>query len=114
VQPPAILLSGGETTVTLSNGGTGGPNQEFTLSAALELSRDDITVASVDTDGIDGTSEAAGGIATRISGTSKPAARQALQEHNAGEFLEHRDALIVTGQTGTNVNDLRIFVIPDV
>ncbi|WP_225336356.1 glycerate kinase type-2 family protein [Halomicrobium urmianum] len=113
VEPPAVLLSGGETTVTIRGDGVGGPNQEFVLSAALELSEPEIVVAAVDTDGVDGNAEAAGGIAT--SATAEPAdeARAALDDNDAGTYLERRDSAVVTGPTGTNVNDLRVFVVPD-
>ncbi|WP_435181753.1 glycerate kinase type-2 family protein [Halorussus sp. AFM4] len=113
VEPPAVLLSGGETTVTIRGDGVGGPNQEFALSAAVELADPDVVAASADTDGIDGNSDAAGGIATR--GTADPVdeARAALANNDAGSFLERRDGLIVTGPTGTNVNDLRVFVVPE-
>jgi hydroxypyruvate reductase len=113
VEPPAVLLSGGETTVTIRGDGVGGPNQEFALSAALELTDPDVVVASVDTDGIDGNSEAAGGIATKETANPVAEAREALANNDAGGFLERRDGLIVTGPTGTNVNDLRVFVVPE-
>jgi hydroxypyruvate reductase len=112
VAPPAVLLSGGETTVTIRGDGTGGPNQEFVLSAALELT-EPATVASVDTDGIDGASEAAGAVATPETADPEREAREALRNNDAGGFLKERDALIVTGPTGTNVNDLCAFVVPE-
>ncbi len=113
IEPPAVLLSGGETTVTIRGDGVGGPNQEFVLSAALELSEPDVVVAGVDTDGIDGNAEAAGGIATSATAEPVGEARAALADNDAGTFLERRDSAIVTGPTGTNVNDLRVFVVPD-
>ena len=113
VEAPAVLLSGGETTVTIRGDGVGGPNQEFALSAALELADPDVVVASVDTDGIDGNSDAAGGIATRTTADPLDEAREALENNDAGSFLEQRDGLIVTGPTGTNVNDLEVFVVPE-
>jgi len=113
IEPPAVLLSGGETTVTIRGDGVGGPNQKFALSAALELADPDVVVASVDTDGIDGNSEAAGGIATQETADPVAEAREALANNDAGGFLERRDGFIVTGPTGTNVNDLRVFVVPE-
>ncbi|WP_247004300.1 glycerate kinase type-2 family protein [Halosolutus gelatinilyticus] len=113
VAPPTVLLSGGETTVTIRSDGVGGPNQEFALSAALELSEPDVVVASVDTDGIDGNSDAAGALATRETIEPESEARTALLNNDAGGFLDRRDASIVTGPTGTNVNDLRVFVLPE-
>jgi hydroxypyruvate reductase len=113
VEPPAVLLSGGETTVTITGSGTGGPNQEFALGATLALDDPNVTVASVDTDGIDGASEAAGGVATAGSVEPESEARESLANNDAGGFLHRRDGLIVTGPTNTNVNDLRVFVVPD-
>ena len=122
IAPPAVVVSGGETTVTLDGDGTGGPNQEFALSAAVELAAaaadgsgvgdavGDTVVAAVDTDGIDGPTDAAGGIVdseTIASGVG----RNALAENNAGAALGAADALIDTGPTGTNVNDLRVVVV---
>ena len=127
-EPPAVLLSGGETTVTLGDAeGTGGPNAEFAASAGLALAegplgggdgREDdegetaprIVVASADTDGIDGPTDAAGGIAD--AATLEPdAARDALDRHDVYPLLDEADALLRTGPTGTNVNDLRAIVI---
>ncbi|WP_158059249.1 glycerate kinase type-2 family protein [Halorussus halophilus] len=110
---PAVLLSGGETTVTHDGDGVGGPNQEFALSAAIELGEDGVTVASVDTDGIDGASDAAGAVVTRDTATPASEARDVLRNHDVEGFLDARDALFVTGPTGTNVNDLRLFVVAD-
>ncbi|GAA0239519.1 hypothetical protein GCM10009000_063860 [Halobacterium noricense] len=111
-EAPAVLLSGGETIVTIQGDGVGGPNQEFALSAALELTNSDIVVASVDTDGIDGNSEVAGGIATRETADTISKAREALENNDAGRFLDCRDELNVIEATGTNVNDLQVFVVP--
>jgi hydroxypyruvate reductase len=120
VDPPAAILSGGETTVTVGgNGdgdgegatGTGGPNQEFALSAALGLPGG-VRLASVDTDGIDGPTESAGALVTRETATPAGAARAALAANDVHGFLAERGALIDTGQTGTNVNDLRVVVVP--
>ena len=104
------MLSGGETTVTVSGDGRGGPNCEFALSAARTLP-DEAVLASVDTDGEDGTSGAAGGLVDgdTVSDTSRATA--ALADNDAGGYLAERDALVRTGQTGTNVNDLRVLVV---
>ncbi len=111
ISPPAVVLSGGETTVTLSDDhGSGGPNQEFALSAACELAADDVVLASVDTDGIDGNTDAAGALVD--AGTVDPAAgRDALDRNDAYPALDDAGALIRTGPSGTNVNDLRVIVI---
>jgi hydroxypyruvate reductase len=112
--PPAVLLSGGETTVRLSEAsaepGAGGPNTEFVVRAGLALDHDGVVVAAVDTDGIDGVSDAAGGIVDAETLTDK-AAREALARHDTASLLADADALIRTGPTGTNVNDLRAVVV---
>ncbi|MFC4440396.1 MULTISPECIES: glycerate kinase type-2 family protein [Natrialbaceae] len=111
VSPPAVFLSGGETTVTLvDDPGEGGPNQEFALSAALELDLDDVVVASVDTDGIDGATDTAGAIveASTVDGAT---GRAALARNDARSVLEDAGAILHTGPTGTNVNDLRVLVV---
>jgi len=116
VTPPACLISGGETTVTIRGKGKGGRNQEFALAAALQLAGDErITVLSGGTDGTDGPTDAAGAIA---DGTTLARARAAGL--NASEFLSRNDSysffqplgdLLMTGPTGTNVMDLRLLLI---
>jgi glycerate 2-kinase len=109
---PAVICSGGETTVTIRGDGTGGPNQEFALSAALELrGSGEVALAAVDTDGIDGASEAAGAVVDGATVSDPESARAALADNDAYPYLEERDSLIETGPTGTNVNDLRVLVI---
>ncbi|WP_435152973.1 glycerate kinase type-2 family protein [Haladaptatus sp. DFWS20] len=106
--PPAVLLSGGETTVSVRGDGSGGPNLEFTLGALLELDGE-ITVASVDTDGKDGSTDAAGALVDGELSTA--GGQEALRENDSHRFLDSVGALIETGATGTNVNDLRILVV---
>ena len=119
VDPPAVVLSGGETTVTVRGDGEGGPNQEFALRAALEFGgtaggSENAVLAAVDTDGRDGGSDAAGAI---VDGSTVPdadaaaEARAALADNDAGTYLDGRGALVYTGRTGTNVNDLRVLVV---
>ncbi|MEF8841514.1 MAG: DUF4147 domain-containing protein [Haloarculaceae archaeon] len=115
VEPPGVVLSGGETTVTLGDDpGEGGPNQELALRAAIELPEGAV-LASVDTDGRDGGSDAAGALVDASTVESGPggddAARDALARHDAAPFLEARGALLRSGRTGTNVNDLRVLVV---
>ncbi|MFC3477570.1 glycerate kinase type-2 family protein [Halobacterium litoreum] len=117
VSPPAVLLSGGETTVTIRGDGSGGPNQEFATSAALGL-RDsgedsdvEVTVAAVDTDGIDGATDAAGALVDGTTVEDPEVARDALAANDVYPYLESRDALVLTGPTGTNLNDLRVLVV---
>ncbi len=116
LSPPTVLLSGGETTVTVTGDGTGGPNQEFATSAAIELADDAllegaITVAAVDTDGIDGAADAAGALVDETTVEDRETARDALQNNDVTPYLAARDELIRTGATGTNLNDLRVVVV---
>ncbi|WP_136689071.1 glycerate kinase type-2 family protein [Halorhabdus amylolytica] len=110
VEPPAVLLSGGETTVTVMGNGDGGPNLEFALRVAVEQP-EGIVCASVDTDGEDGGTEVAGAIVDGETLSNPQRGRAALLENDALPALEESDTVIETGPTGTNVNDLRIFVI---
>jgi hydroxypyruvate reductase len=113
VEPPAVVLSGGETTVTVRGDGSGGPNQEFALRAALELP-DGAVLGTVDTDGRDGGTDAAGALVdseTVADAETAALARDALGDNDAEPFLADRAALVRTGQTGTNVNDLRVLVV---
>jgi len=114
-EPPVALLSGGETTVTVTGDGAGGPNQEFALGAALALgepmSGTAPVVASVDTDGIDGNAAVAGALVDGETVDDAADARAALDRNDAGGYLKERDALVETGPTGTNVNDLRVVLV---
>mgnify|MGYP002760853589 CR=1 FL=1 len=115
VEPPAAILSGGETTVAVGDGGaggTGGPNQEFTLRAAVALPERTVCCA-VDTDGLDGPTDAAGAIVDPDSVADPQRARDALTAHDAYSYLEECAALVHTGATGTNVNDLRVLLVPE-
>ena len=113
VEPPAVLLSGGELTVTVRDDGSGGPSTEFALASALELGEGDTAVAAVDTDGIDGGADAAGGIVDADTVADPAPAREALANSDAATYLRERNAAIVTGPTGTNVNDLRVVVVEE-
>jgi hydroxypyruvate reductase len=102
------IVSGGELTVTVTGRGTGGPNQEYALAAALRLAgRRGIFGLAADTDGIDGNGEAAGAF---FGGEGWPGGEAALASNDSGGFFGRRGALFVTGPTGTNVNDLRIIL----
>lgn len=111
VKPPAVILSGGETVVRVTGDGTGGPNQEFALSAAMGLPESAV-LGSVDTDGGDGGTDAAGALVDGGTVEDVEAAREALDTNDSYPYLEARDGLLKTGATGTNVNDLRVLVIP--
>lgn len=111
-----VLLSGGETTVTLRGDGKGGRNCEFLLSLALGIEGvGGIAALAADTDGIDGASDAAGGFADggtagRIRDRGRDPGRL-LDANDAWTALDLADDLLVTGPTGTNVNDFRAILI---
>jgi glycerate 2-kinase len=111
LEPPAVLLSGGELTVSVGGNGSGGPNTEFALASALEIETTGTTVAAVDTDGVDGRADAAGGLVDRDTVADADEARAALADSDASTYLHDNDDTIVTGPTGTNVNDLRVVVL---
>jgi hydroxypyruvate reductase len=116
VAPPCALVSGGEATVVVRGDGVGGPNQEFALALAVELEGvEDWAAFAVDTDGNDGPTDAAGGM---VDGTTAQKIRdggtdptEALMNNDALPALEAGGALLVTGPTGTNVNDLRVALV---
>ncbi len=113
---PAAFVATGETTVKVMGKGVGGRNQELVLSAALRLNDvDGVVVASLSTDGVDGPTDAAGAIAD-----GKTLARAAKIGLHPEEYLANNDScnffsklgdLIVTGPTGTNVNDISVIVV---
>jgi glycerate 2-kinase len=106
------LISGGEVTVTVRNGGVGGRNQQFALACAEPISGHDITVLSAGTDGIDGNSPAAGAVVdgSTLNRASAEAARQALSSFNAYPLFDTLGDTLVTGPTGNNLRDLRILL----
>ena len=117
--PGEALLSGGETTTIVKSGagsgpGRGGRNLEFTLALALELEGAPIYALAADTDGIDGSSFAAGAVLTpdslRRARDLGLNARAFLHNSDAHGFFERLGDLVVSGPTGTNVNDLRLIV----
>lgn len=117
VPAPCILIGGGETIVTVNgSSGVGGPNQEFAVSAALELAGwRGIVALGIDTDGTDGPTKYAGGL---VDGTTLGAARRAgvdlhaaLREHNVTPALMGAGGIVATGATGTNVNDLKLVIV---
>ena len=112
VGPPAVLLSGGETTVRVTGEGIGGPNGEFVLGAAGGLPEAAV-LGAVDTDGSDGSTDAAGGLVDWRTVEDPDAVRAALADNDSYAFLKSTDGLLVSGPTGTNVNDLRVLVVPD-
>ncbi len=120
-QKPACLVFGGETTVTIKGSGRGGRNQELALSAALALDGyplpegAEVAVASLGTDGTDGPTDAAGGIATidtiKRAKAAGLDARAALENNDSYHFLGALGDLLITGPTQTNVNDLILVVV---
>jgi glycerate 2-kinase len=108
------LISGGEVTVKVTNGGTGGRNQQFALYCAQKITGENITVLSAGTDGIDGNSPAAGAVADGSTLARAQAAgfdpAVALKDFNAYPLFDALGDAIVTGPTGNNVRDLRILL----
>jgi len=111
---PVCLISGGEVTVKVTNGGVGGRNQHFALACAAKIASENITVLSAGTDGVDGNSPAAGAI---VDGSTLQRARaRGLEPHNALAkfdaypfFTALCDAIEI-GPTGNNLRDLRILL----
>jgi len=110
VEAPAVVLSGGETTVTVAGDGNGGPNLECALGGALDLPGDAV-FACVDTDGKDGATTVAGAVVDDGTVDASDEARDALAKNDALGYLSDRGAVLETGATGTNVNDLRVLVV---
>jgi glycerate 2-kinase len=115
-QPPACLLLGGETTVTVRGNGRGGRNQELALAALAEIGgQDNILLLSGGTDGIDGNSSAAGAIADsnlyREAGRQELSILSFLADNDANTFFRAVGGLLETGQTGTNVMDIILLII---
>jgi glycerate 2-kinase len=114
--PPLVLLSGGECTVTRRGSGTGGPNAEFALAAAVALQgHPQIHLIACDTDGVDGSAEIAGAYVgpdtlsrARLRAVSP---QKALSDNDAHSFFGQIGGQIITGPTLTNVNDFRAFLI---
>jgi hydroxypyruvate reductase len=114
--PPLLLLSGGETTVTVRGHGRGGRNSEFALALALALDgHPAIHALAADTDGVDGNAEIAGAIVAPDS-LARAArlglhARDALDNNDAHGFFSALGDAVVTGPTFTNVNDFRALLV---
>ena len=111
-----VLIMGGETTVTVKGKGLGGRNQEFALAAGIELENvPDVTVFAFGSDGTDGPTDAAGGIADcntagEIYRATGKSATDFLENNDAYHALKSVDRLIITGPTGTNVNDIYVAI----
>ncbi len=112
--PRACLLSGGEVTVTVKDGGIGGRNQQFALACATKIDGERITVLSAGTDGIDGNSPATGAV---VDGSTRGRSLQAglnveghLAGFNAFPLFEQIGDAVMTGPTGNNLRDLRLLL----
>jgi len=115
LSPPACILSGGETTVTLKGSGLGGRNQEFALAAAMDIAdQGNIVILSGGTDGNDGPTDAAGAIAdaeTLGRAEAMNLSPQAYLDNNDSyHFFDKLGDLLKTGPTNTNVMDVRIIL----
>jgi len=115
-QPPLVVLSGGECTVSKRGGGIGGPNAEYALSAAIALNgQAGISLIACDTDGVDGGAEIAGALVhpqtlarAREAGVD---GKRALQANDSHSFFAAINDQVVTGPTLTNVNDFRAALV---
>jgi glycerate 2-kinase len=108
-----VLIAGGETTVTVCGKGKGGRNQEFVLSAAVEMDGiPGMAVLSCGTDGVDGPTDAAGAFADGTTCSRAAALGLSpmghLERNDAYPFFQALSDLVVTGPTGTNVTDIAI------
>jgi glycerate 2-kinase len=117
VSPPCILIAGGETTTRIAgDAGLGGPSQELALGFALEVAgKNGFCIGAIDTDGTDGPTEIAGGIA---DGTTVKRARllglnvyDCLRAHDSSKVLSAVGDEVVTGNTGTNLCDLNVVYV---
>ena len=112
---PRAYIAGGETVVRLTGRGKGGRNQELALAAADGIAGMHAAVFSVGSDGTDGPTDAAGGY---VDGSTSAALKaqgilisDVLQDNDAYHALQKCDGLIITGATGTNVNDISVLLI---
>ena len=116
VAPPACVISGGETTVTVRGGGTGGRSQEFALAAALHVAglRNTVVLCG-GTDGTDGPTDAAGALVDGCTLARAEAlglqAETYLHRNDAYHFFQALDDLLLTGPTGTNVMDMYLVLV---
>ena len=108
------LISGGEVTVKVTDGGIGGRNQQFALACAAKIAGENITILSAGTDGVDGNSPAAGAV---VDGTTAERAqskglniRATLERFDAYPFFNALGDAVETGPTGNNLRDLRILL----
>ena len=115
-QKNLAFIMGGETVVRIKGRGLGGRNQELALAAASGISGlENVCVFSVGSDGTDGPTEAAGGIVdgstSKVLERKGIAIREVLEENDSYHALQQCDGLVITGPTGTNVNDMAALLI---
>jgi glycerate-2-kinase len=117
LRTPCVLISGGETTVTIEGDhGEGGPNQEFVLGFATKIGGSKrITGVSIDTDGTDGPTDVAGGVADGLTQERAEVGNlnihESLMYHDSYSVLKSLGDTIYTGSTGTNVMNLRLIIV---
>jgi hydroxypyruvate reductase len=117
IKPPACIISGGETTVTVKGTGQGGRNQEFCLVAAMGIAdmSERVVILSGGTDGNDGPTDAAGGIVDPLTlARGRALGMQPfdyLENNDSYNYLKKAGDLLVTGPTNTNVMDVRIVLV---
>ena len=116
VAPPAVVLSGGEVTVTVRGDGRGGPNLEYLLALAIALDgQPEVHALAVDTDGRDGTADAAGAtVGPALLSRARALhldSRSHLARNDSYTFFERFGSVVVTGPTLTNVGDFRAILI---
>jgi hydroxypyruvate reductase len=112
MKPPACVITGGETTVTIKGDGLGGRNQEFVLAAAIEIADlPDTVIFSAGTDGSDGPTDAAGATADGATLGRNPDARRSLERNDSYHYFQSLGDLVITGPTNTNVMDVRLILV---
>jgi hydroxypyruvate reductase len=111
VRPPACVITGGETTVTIRGKGRGGRNQEFALATAMDIAGlPGVVIFSAGTDGADGPTDAAGAIADGDTLARGPEARRYLDDNDSYPYFQALEDLVITGPTNTNVMDVRLIL----
>ncbi|TCK92729.1 hydroxypyruvate reductase [Natranaerovirga hydrolytica] len=115
IKKPCAIIAGGETLVKLNGNGKGGRNQEIALAGAMGIDGlENVVLFSLGSDGTDGPTDAAGGIVDGLSVTRMKEAQivpeQYLENNNSYNALKASKDLIITGSTGTNVNDIIVLL----
>jgi glycerate-2-kinase len=112
---PAAIIIGGETTVEVKGAGKGGRNQEVALGGARLISGQSCLIASLATDGLDGPTDSAGALVDgktfEKASKSKLSLDATLKENDAYQFFDRLGDLLITGPTGTNVNDIALILV---